>query len=361
MKKEYPYKYKHIVLGEIAELTEAHPLDNSKNKKIFIEYLCKDLEIENFEDISEGKSNLFKIYYKDVYYKVFIEFPDGGGRDITYNKSDKKIAIPFHQSAFQKIISDYERVLVINIYIPLKNNKELDFDKRVYLIVDPKKIYSSKVIEKNTKNASSRWVTLEDILNVIDNKIYKKNPKENVYLVYWKKIKWFFDEILKKEYIEMINSELKKVSLDDLTDENTKKYKKFRRLFRESLISSRGIKCEIIQCKINISELLIASHIKPVNKIINDNNLDRLGKITEIADISNGFLLCPNHDALFDKFLITFDYSGILHVLNQYKNYIDYFNLFDGVKNINISNEKVRKYLKFHKQEFDSKTFIPKL
>ena len=27
-------------------------------------------------------------------------------------------------------------------------------------------------------------------------------------------------------------------------------------------------------------------------------------------DVSNGLLLCPNHDALFDKAIITFDANG---------------------------------------------------
>ncbi|AXF96532.1 HNH endonuclease signature motif containing protein [Spiroplasma phoeniceum] len=351
--KKYPYSYKHIVSGNITELEKPHPLDNIKDKSIFIEYLLKDLKITNVEEISNGKKNLFKIYYKNLYYNIFIEFPDGGGKDISYNSTSKKIAIPYHTTAFKKIINNYERVLVINIYVPLDDNGNPDFSKKVYLIVDPKQIYLSNVIKKETYNSSSRWVKLEEILDVINNKIYKYNNKKNVYIVYWEKLEWFFNDILKKEYIAMINSELSNIPLSDLTDENNKKYNKYRRLFREMLISNRGIECEIINCRINILELMVASHIKPVNKIINDKSLDKLQKITEISDPNNGFLLCPNHDGLFDKFLITFNSNGILKISRSIVGQISYFNLVNETKVINISGREMIKYLEFHNKEFN--------
>lgn len=355
--KNYPYKYKHIVLGNITELEIPHPLDNKKDKTICIKYLLNDLNLsmDSFEDISKNKKNLFRIYFNNLYYNIFIEFPDGGGRDISQNKTSKKISIPFPQPAFKKIINNYERVLVINIYVPLDGNKKPDFQKRTYLIVDPKIIYLSKVIEKGTNSPSSRWVTLEDIIDVMNNKIYKENNKKNVYIVYWEKLKWFFNNILKTEYITMINSELDKINISDLSNENNKKYKKYRRLFREMLISKRGIECEINNCNIRILELMIASHIKPVNAIINDGSLDNLQKITEISDWNNGFLLCPNHDSLFDKFLITFDSEGFLKVSKKIENQIPYLNLINHEKNINIKSKKVVKYLEFHNNEFKSK------
>ncbi|WP_306298946.1 HNH endonuclease [Bacillus sp. OV166] len=50
----------------------------------------------------------------------------------------------------------------------------------------------------------------------------------------------------------------------------------------------------------NDEHFLIASHIKPWSK---SNNQERL-------DVDNGLLLCPNHDALFDKGYISFDDDG---------------------------------------------------
>jgi len=154
--KNYPYNYKHIVSNKITEVKEPHKLENIKDKSIFINILLNDLNITNFDEISKGKNNLFRIYYENIRYNIFIEFPDGGGTDISRNKTTKKIAIPYHIVAFRRLINNYDPVLVINIYVPLNERFEPDYSKRVYLIVDPKEIYSSKVIDKETYNSSSR-------------------------------------------------------------------------------------------------------------------------------------------------------------------------------------------------------------
>lgn len=59
----------------------------------------------------------------------------------------------------------------------------------------------------------------------------------------------------------------------------------------------------------NNKELLIASHIKPWNK--SDPN----EKVNEF----NGLLLCPNHDRIFDKGLITFDDNGKIIISKHLK------------------------------------------
>ncbi len=58
--------------------------------------------------------------------------------------------------------------------------------------------------------------------------------------------------------------------------------------FMQKLIIKYG-KCRV--CGMDDEKLLIASHIKPW-AISNDK---------EKLDDNNGLLLCPNHDALFDK------------------------------------------------------------
>ncbi|WP_027088203.1 HNH endonuclease [Cohnella panacarvi] len=68
--------------------------------------------------------------------------------------------------------------------------------------------------------------------------------------------------------------------------------------FKNKLIR-RSPKCEL--CGISDPRLLIASHIKPWRE---SNNVERL-------DVDNGFLLCPNHDMVFDKGYISFDHEGL--------------------------------------------------
>ncbi|MBE6721063.1 HNH endonuclease [Caproicibacterium amylolyticum] len=58
--------------------------------------------------------------------------------------------------------------------------------------------------------------------------------------------------------------------------------------------------CEL--CGMKVQPLLVASHIKPWC----DSNPDEKG------DIDNIMLLCPQHDALFDRKLISFDEDGTI-------------------------------------------------
>ena len=57
-------------------------------------------------------------------------------------------------------------------------------------------------------------------------------------------------------------------------------------------------KCAVSECK--MTDVLIASHIKPWRKSTNKERLDRY----------NGLLLLPNYDKLFDKGLISFEDNG---------------------------------------------------
>lgn len=65
---------------------------------------------------------------------------------------------------------------------------------------------------------------------------------------------------------------------------------------RKRLIKKHGCKC--LLCDITNNDMLIASHIKPACEC------DIFGK----ADIENAFLLCAQHDKLFDRALISFSF-----------------------------------------------------
>lgn len=69
-----------------------------------------------------------------------------------------------------------------------------------------------------------------------------------------------------------------------------------QRMFKHNLCIETGKKCVI--CGIENSELLIGSHIKPSAE---SNTLEK-------ANSNNGLLLCANHDKLFDRYLISFDF-----------------------------------------------------
>lgn len=107
--------------------------------------------------------------------------------------------------------------------------------------------------------------------------------------------------------------------------------------FRKNLIPLWEGKCAL--CGIKLSDLLIASHSKPWK---DSTNIERL-------DPYNGVLLCCNHDALYDKGLITFDGQGRLHISSVISedNYLMY-GLNPRAKIQLYSGNKV--YFKWHKK-----------
>ena len=89
---------------------------------------------------------------------------------------------------------------------------------------------------------------------------------------------------------------------------------------------------------LDIESLLIASHIKPWSKC---NNKERL-------DPSNGLMLAPNIDALFDSGLITFETDGTIKISPK----ID----LENQKRLGISSDmklkirpKSKKYFEYHR------------
>jgi hypothetical protein len=107
--------------------------------------------------------------------------------------------------------------------------------------------------------------------------------------------------------------------------------------FRENLIN-KDCSCKI--CGEMIKELLIASHIKPWAE----------SKAEEKLDIENGFLLCPNHDYLFDKGFISFDNNGIILISTLLDEKLS--RKLSIYKNIKIIlSERNKYYLKYHREK----------
>jgi putative restriction endonuclease len=111
-----------------------------------------------------------------------------------------------------------------------------------------------------------------------------------------------FDIVLKEGLESSEIAEDIKGILNCQSDETTKERLINARLgqggFREGLIEIWDGKCALTGC--DILETLRASHIKPW----------RLSDDLERLDAANGLLLAASIDALFDKFLITFDVDG---------------------------------------------------
>ncbi|MGZ9413245.1 HNH endonuclease [Mycoplasma sp. AC157] len=350
-------KYNHIVGNKIENLETIHPLEGKNNKdkekfmKILVEFLSKNNNVVKYEKLFESKE-IFSLNLNNKKYNIFIEHTDNGGRN-----NAKKIAIT-NNKKFRELIKLREKCLIINVYIPFSNVKELDYSNTIFFIINPEEFIKSKSMESGT--SSSRWVTNEEILNCINEQeskeIYKLNYRNNVYIIHNSKILDFFLNEIPQIYLDFykkdIERELKLKTINRNKFKNPENENKYRRLFRQYLFNVYPEKCAFQNCDIDIPELLIASHIKPINEILKEK-IDIKDKREQICDYYNGFIFCANHDKLFDKFLISFDIDGnVLTKENKFlKSESSFFQntLKDkiGIK-ISVNHEK---YLKFHRDK----------
>jgi predicted RNA-binding protein with PUA-like domain len=105
--------------------------------------------------------------------------------------------------------------------------------------------------------------------------------------------------------------------------------------FKKALLSVEK-KCKL--CGVSDERFLVASHIKPWNQ---SNSQERL-------DVNNGLLLCPNHDALFDKGYISFEECGTIIISTNLNGGTKVFLNINETMNI-IMNEVQQHYMEWHR------------
>lgn len=159
-------------------------------------------------------------------------------------------------------------------------------------------------------------------------------------------IKTFFKDNAsntQKEWAEKakaLSSEIDELHLQGMDKEAIVKIRVNQGVFRERLLRKYSRCC---LCNVNNKDLLIASHIKPWK----DSEVD------ERLDMDNGFLLCPNHDKLFDNGFISFDDAGEI-IISEKLNQVNcvFMNVKSDMKiDLNAGN---RKYLEFHREHIFS-------
>ncbi len=116
--------------------------------------------------------------------------------------------------------------------------------------------------------------------------------------------------------------------------------------FKEKLRVEFGYKCAL--CEIDEDKLLYASHIIPYSKC---------KCVKEMGDHNNGLLLCVEHDALFDKYLITFDEKGYIVInKNLDKKLYELLKLNNALKlDMKLLNKDRLNYLENHRKIFNEK------
>lgn len=202
-----------------------------------------------------------------------------------------------------------------------------------------------------------------NINNIVFNKIYEKtwgwkdsdnSFSKNITINNNKHVNTNTREINKKLYKLPLNKDEKIKEANDIDSfintlnlKGEEKYTMIRTrinqsIFRDNLISRYG-KCCI--CGLVNEKLLIASHIKPWS----------VSEPEEKLNTDNGFLLCPNHDKLFDKGYISFNDDGSILISNKIDN--ENKRLLNISQEIKITlNENNKKYLKYHRHNIFDKS-----
>jgi len=115
-------------------------------------------------------------------------------------------------------------------------------------------------------------------------------------------------------------------------------------------------RCQNIHHDITNRTVLRGSYILGVAKIIENKDFNKETKIEMISDINNGFMLCANCDALFDKVKFTIINKGILFVKHDIEQIEQILNCKNGERIITEEEFKTKiRYLKLHNSEFFEK------
>jgi len=109
-----------------------------------------------------------------------------------------------------------------------------------------------------------------------------------------------------QDYSALVQVELTKLNTETTSKTEVERMVRQRvgqDVFRKAMLDYWGGACAVTG--ISQTEVLRASHAKPWAECAND---------AERLDVFNGFLLSANLDALFDRYLISFDLNGVMLV-----------------------------------------------
>lgn len=199
-------------------------------------------------------------------------------------------------------------------------------------------------LEKYSDRDFLSWLNSEKTLNEAEKELKKllsnRKKPERALKDYFKYMTYFRD-FLKSQYNPITTEEIEKCSsVENLVGKEKYALTKIRinqGAIRKNSLKKYNSRCAI--CNMNAEELLIASHIKAWTDSTE----------SEKGDVDNILLLCPNHDALFDKHYISFDAFGQIIISPQINS--------ENQKLLNINtdmhielSDKMKDYMDYHRK-----------
>lgn len=185
-----------------------------------------------------------------------------------------------------------------------------------------------RIFEEKLELEALEHIFLNKKENNIPNGLWVKKRAKEIYM----------------EYNQISVLRFEEESITQIEKEILTKYRLQQGVFRTQLLLYwEG--CSITECK--NSALLIASHIKPYSESTD----------IEKYDISNGLILTPTYDKLFDCFLISFNYDGKI-LISASITQEDLAKLkITGNETLKMKKvtPAIQKYIGFHRQKFEQK------
>ncbi|MDM5187563.1 HNH endonuclease [Bacillus sp. DX4.1] len=126
------------------------------------------------------------------------------------------------------------------------------------------------------------------------------------------------------------------IVLDKTEKESVVKARIGQSIFKKALLAVEK-KCKL--CGVSDERFLVASHIKQWSQ---SNHKERL-------DVNNGLLLCPNHDALFDKGYISFNEDGRILISESLDEATKVFLNINETMKVAL-NERQQNYMNWHRE-----------
>ncbi|CQR46606.1 hypothetical protein BN1058_00875 [Paraliobacillus sp. PM-2] len=138
-----------------------------------------------------------------------------------------------------------------------------------------------------------------------------------------------------KELESSINSLTESSEISETERDQVIKARIGQMFFKKALLHVEK-KCKL--CGVSSESFLIASHNKPWSK----------SEYRERLDVNNGFLLCPNHDVLFDKGYISFKNNAEISISDDLDEVSKVFLDIDNKLKIQMNNIQ-QQYIKWHR------------
>lgn len=285
---------------------------------------------------SYNKNNIgHEIYNFDRYNGTYYGFVQSKSNSININRIEDNISdeeyidnvlvvwIATKETGGQYVVGWYKNAVVYRNmqYIPQEiistrvKSKGSDYNEYLITSKEATLVVPSKRSERiNGMGEANVWYGNEEINNKVIN--YINN--------------------FEKQHNEEINAIMNFKRIEGKEKEVIIKARVNQSFFRKLMLKKFEGKCCL--CNMGNKDLLIASHIKPWNK--SDSN----EKLNEF----NGLLLCPNHDSVFDKGLISFEDNGNILISNNLKELDKILLNVNNSMKINITVDNID-FIRYHR------------